>query len=528
MNNLQLSTNNNVNGEYQISPIGAKYIRGIRSSNYKYKTALAEQIDNSQDANATEVRIDFVEEKKNKMKSIIIVDNGDGMSYDQLKNSFCLGADRKYSKNDNGKFGMGGTNGALSMCAVKVTVTKQAGEYNIRKYDLDEVNVRDAWGSSPVATSTEYGTFFINLLDGYLSKTKSDSGTLIFMTNLDRMKNKSVTQVANVLKKQYGKTYYGALYTESLKIFINNTEVLYTDPLMWDHENTTRLIDECVVKPENGHTGIWLKAVSLYDHPSFKIQGKLGTSGGYVFRNNRLIESGIFKSSNWEGLWGISMDKRDIRWALYFQEDSDDMMNLSNSKDSVSPPADLVSRVSQSLLPWAKHYADLRNSRDKTQDKEESEKDLVALASMVTDLGLDESSNSSGEPRGEYSKKVETSIVKDDVDINYTTTKEGMQVVEESCGKYHGPLIIESHPDPRSEFKTIVKINIDNEFIMNHYNNKNAETKDAVRILLLSNGFSLYNERIKQVSDDLCAEVLENVESGFIDNLRRITRRQSL
>lgn len=508
---------------YDVAPIGAKYINSIRANSYEYKSALAELIDNSQDAGANQVIIDFLAgSKKNKMESIIVADDGSGMTFDELKNSFSLGADRSYDKNGNGKFGMGGTNGCLSMAAIKVTVSKKNGEYNIRKYDLEEVNERDAWGSFIMPNDSEDGEYFISLLDEYLGRMNSKSGSLVFLTDLDRMSNINIKQVSGVLKKQYGKTYYHALYMEALSITVDGETVSYTDPLLWNHELTIQLVDTWIVKPTKYSSGIKLKAVSLYDHPAQTIRNKLSASGGYIFRNHRLIESGIFGGSKWPGLWDQTQNKRDIRWALYFCENSDSVMNLSNSKDSVSPNTDLVDTVVQHLIVWAKHYADIRDNRDKSQTAEESKKDLDLLAAAASVVLKD-----SSESVQEDDIQKERSGTKK-VSVKLAKPKRGVDVIEQECGKYKMPLILELHPDESSDFKHIAKINLENEFIQQYYNNKSAETKEACRTLLLSTAWALYQEKLETISDSICTETLDNVESKISENMRKLTRRQNL
>jgi len=513
--------------KFDPAPIGAKFINSMRSSGYEYKTAILEMIDNSQDANCTQVIVDFESNNPNKMNAIIIADDGDGMSYNELKNSFALGADRDYGEHDNGKFGMGGTNGALALAAVKVTITKKNGEYNIRKYDLHEVQSRDAWGSQSLDPTDPSNLFYVAMLDSYLDKMNSDSGTLIYLTNLDRMTNLNIKQVSGVLKKQYGKTYYHSLYTECLSITIGGESVRYDDPLEWNNPLTEQLIDMYVVEPSETNSGIKLRAVSVYNHPK-KSHGRMAKSGGNIFRNNRLVESGVFGGSRWPGLWEKSQNRRDIRWALYFHEDSDEFMNLSNSKDSVSPNSSLVDAVVSSLKPWVQHYSDLRDSRDTSQTKEESERDLQKMGQDASDVLRDVKvgPQDPNDPRGSKDK-----LVKVTPETVVSKPKHGFEIVDEPCSKYNLPILIELNSNDNSSFKYVIKINTDNEFIRNHYNNKSAETKDSTRMLLISIGWSLYYERLQSLNgecSDTLREAFDNIESRFADNLRRLTRRQSL
>lgn len=513
--------------DYDVALIGPKYINGIRSGNYDYKTALSELIDNSQDASATQVMIDFLEEKKNKMKAILIADNGIGMDFDELKNSFSLGADRRYTKNCNGRFGMGGTNGALSMARVKITVSKKNGKYNIRSYDLDRMEEMGTWGSFHIKASSRDGSQYIDSINKYLDKMDSESGTLIILKDLDRMSNHNIAQVCATLKKKYAETYYHSLYTETLKIVIQGDEVRYEDPLLWDHENIIHLVDEWIVKPSEGYAGIKLRAVSLYNlQPKSRAYNKLNTSGGYIFRNHRMVQQGIFKNARWPSIWEQGQNKRDIRWSLNFSEDDDALMSLSNSKDSVTPSADIEAMVAKILNPHAEYYSRLRDSRDRSQTEEESKKDLEAIAQIASQvLKMPSTTSQNINPT---SVGGETKTDSSPVDRQIVAPKSQIEIVDVSCGPYHGPLIIEPHPDKDSIYQWIGKINIDNDYIKNHYNNKSAETKESVRILLVSSSFALHKERLRNMSEDICLEVVDNVDSAFVENLRRLTRRLQL
>ena len=122
-----------------------------RSSGYRSTTyALAEIIDNSFDASATEVSIYFLEKRhagRRRVEEIVILDNGSGMSDDILQSALQFG---KTSNTDiaevvrskkKGKFGFGLPNASLSQCpSVHLySWTKDAGEANYVYLDLQEV-----------------------------------------------------------------------------------------------------------------------------------------------------------------------------------------------------------------------------------------------------------------------------------------------------------------------------------------------------------------------------------------------------
>lgn len=130
------------------------------------------------------------------------------------------------------------------------------------------------------------------------------------------------------------------------------------------------------------------------------------------------------------------------------------------------------------------------------------------------------------DPRGSKDK-----LVKVTPETVVSKPKHGFEIVDEPCSKYNLPILIELNSNDNSSFKYVIKINTDNEFIRNHYNNKSAETKDSTRMLLISIGWSLYYERLQSLNgecSDTLREAFDNIESRFADNLRRLTGRQSL
>ena len=89
---------------------------------YTLGQSIADIIDNSYDANATkiDVRIDFDPSDPNKTY-IVIMDNGDGISQDEMKNALRLGVRRNRSDTELGVFGIGMKHSSLAQ-AKEVTV----------------------------------------------------------------------------------------------------------------------------------------------------------------------------------------------------------------------------------------------------------------------------------------------------------------------------------------------------------------------------------------------------------------------
>ena len=89
-------------------PLARPVMQALRSIGYRPKTAIADLIDNSIDAQATLVDIIFRYEEIDGM--IIIKDNGKGMSEKELQNAMNIGSKdprNKRGERELGRFGMG-------------------------------------------------------------------------------------------------------------------------------------------------------------------------------------------------------------------------------------------------------------------------------------------------------------------------------------------------------------------------------------------------------------------------------------
>ena len=143
---------------FEIAEFGWNFIKNFRSGRYTTASLINELVDNSDDAGAKKVWIDLVSKKgeSNKITEIVVADNGHGMDFDTLKGSFKIGFDRpNRTSKQNGKFGMGGTVGCLSVCKNKLVITRHKSGMWARYYDLDDVKQRDAWGSNHLEVDKE-------------------------------------------------------------------------------------------------------------------------------------------------------------------------------------------------------------------------------------------------------------------------------------------------------------------------------------------------------------------------------------
>ena len=101
-----------MSNQIQIPLMGAMGATQLQNNGYKNSaTAIAEIVDNSIQAKATDVKITLItkyEHNKHRIKDIIIRDNGDGMSEEVLSNALQFqGGTNHGAKSGLGKYDMG-------------------------------------------------------------------------------------------------------------------------------------------------------------------------------------------------------------------------------------------------------------------------------------------------------------------------------------------------------------------------------------------------------------------------------------
>lgn len=162
-------------------PRAASLIEALRAVGYTLQTALADLIDNSITASATQVRIDFTWSGRD--SSIAITDDGLGMSEPQLVDAMRPGTRSPLemrSPNDLGRFGLGLKTASFSQArSLTVASRTRGGRISVRRWDLDYVGDTGEWRllKSPAPGSEQK----IAHLD------RMDQGTLVLWEKLDRM-----------------------------------------------------------------------------------------------------------------------------------------------------------------------------------------------------------------------------------------------------------------------------------------------------------------------------------------------------
>jgi hypothetical protein len=316
-------------------------INSYRSFGYNLSTAIADIIDNSISANASEISISS---KWNGRDSYIVIkDNGDGMNKDELVLAMTPGSkdpEDERSEKDLGRFGMGLKTASFSQCKRLTCVSKRANYSTIKRcWDIDFINEAEEWRLLDYISDLS----FLNDIN------EQKSGTLVLWEKLDRIvgnvdsnnesvKNAFYQEMENV-REHLSLVFHKFIESKRIKIFFQNEEIEAYNPFLLNLDPKPEMgLPE---KFENVEVTYFIlphmSEIGKEDYD--KTGGSLGwfqRQGFYVYRGDRLLVAG-----DWLGL----EKKRDYaklaRISVNFSNSNDFNWNLDIKKSTATPPIEI-------------------------------------------------------------------------------------------------------------------------------------------------------------------------------------------
>ena len=382
-------------GTVEINQPTPKLMDSLRASGYNYRSGLAELCDNSIDAEATWVRMIFLDAdgKTDKITRevtrVAVIDNGIGMTFEELRNSHTLGAERDYDEKDLGKFGLGGTLGAISLCRRKLTLTRKQGTEGIigRYSDLDEMSERKCIHDVSL-TQEQIPKDAIDIFNKYL--TNGHSGTVIILDKVDRFSSTRADNIAKSLTKYIGEHYFNYIEKRTCAFYLNDIkeQIPCRHPLMLNEEGVELVLNTTV--DYDGHEfGIQVVDTSGYAKKS----GGLAAQGGYLVRGGRLICAGFTndESKNVKGFWKNHADYRDCRFLVSAPASADNILNTSYAKNNFAWEQGLNDTIAREVSKYAKQ---MKANRHLPTHKERVEENETTLRKTTAKLNESEKSSS--------------------------------------------------------------------------------------------------------------------------------------
>ena len=273
-------------------------LTGLRAIGYNFSTAVADIIDNSISACASEIKIysDPLETEP----YFCILDNGCGMNAQELDNAMLPGSDRENktdSKLELGRFGLGLKSASLSQCREFTVASKKYGKIRAMSFDLDVIEKENKLMLKQLNSAEIKQLPQISELDTY------ETGTLVIWTKFDKIESfaknfeDSFRSVVAESKKHVELDFHR--FYNKIAIYYNNKRIEKRDPFLLDsvgRQQTGRtsniIIDgsEIIVIPYTLPFANTLTSEekALLGNP----KSIFDEQGFYLYRNERLISWG--------------------------------------------------------------------------------------------------------------------------------------------------------------------------------------------------------------------------------------------
>jgi hypothetical protein len=375
-------------------------LTALRSVGYDVHTAIAELIDNCVDAEATDISIVY----EPKSLSMIILDNGIGMSLAKAKKSMDLGADRVYDETEIGYFGAGMKTAILNLLNIsdinsKVVILTNDGEYT----------TRIEW--QPVKHVRSYKIERV--------EQEMERGTKIILSGVYRFQ-------PAVLKKNLGVFFYPVLRTETVNITVNGDGVIGNDPLYRNSEYTQRNFVEAIVQ---GHSIRIDTSALSQEEPNMhswetrassdgETRWSMNKGGLYVMYGGRYIEYGgsLNAFANHPMMNQIRIEfavPKELTEVFGIKFNKTKGLDLDLKKDANEPLNDLIKKIRDSYA-WG-----VRNRKNKDLSTSEDKQKLQEMTDKLNDAAKKARID---KPKSNVDVKKTPADVKDDNDTPETPT----------------------------------------------------------------------------------------------------------
>lgn len=334
-------------------PKASILIESMRDIGYSLETSLADVIDNSIAASATTIHI-YVDAIGPDAR-IAIVDDGRGMSADELISAMTLGSrhprEPRASK-DLGRFGLGLKTASFSQCRRLTVVARRGGTTCAAIWDLDHVAKENSW-SLQVPNDVSGIPFIEHLgadgvlvlwerLDRAIEQDGTESGRKHFIRNVD--------EAGKHLELVFHRYLSGESGIRRVKILINNVPLKSFDPFHSTHPATMPGRTEQV---RVGGYDVAITAFTLPHHRNVSAAdwdryggaaGYLKNQGFYLYREKRLIIHGT-----WFGMARQMELTKLTRVRIDMPNSLDAEWHIDVKKASARPPLPVRERLQRLL-----------------------------------------------------------------------------------------------------------------------------------------------------------------------------------
>ena len=327
-------------------PSATSFLESLRDIGYSLETAVADILDNSITAKASDIKIHL--NVLDRSAQIAIIDNGNGMTQSELLEAMRPGSKNPMDKresDDLGRFGLGLKTASFSQCRRFSVVTRRGGKLAAAIWDMDflaEQSVDEWTLQIPEGSEIDEIPY---------AEEIPEQGTLVLWEKLDRLEDatkstrledhlyESFDEVRKHTELIFHRYLAGEKPYRKVKIAINGEAIKPFDPFNTNHPSTI-LQPEEVIQVQ----GVPIK-IQPYVLPHHKKTtaaewaryggdaGYLKNQGFYVYRAGRLIIHGTwFRLAKQAELTKLSRVRVDMPNEL------DHLWKIDVKKASAQPP----------------------------------------------------------------------------------------------------------------------------------------------------------------------------------------------
>jgi hypothetical protein len=388
-------------------------LESMRASDFDCYSAYGEVIDNSIQANATDIRLQFEERKDRqntsakKIGRVLFADNGHGMDVDLLHKCLKLGHSSRYNDRSGiGRFGVGMTLGAIHECRrIEVYSKISSGNWHYTYLDLDEIKegkLKFLPNPIPKKPIEEIADFI------------TESGTLVIWSKYD----KQIEKFENIISQSefwIGRTFRKFIWGEakgydSVKIRLNGRIVSAFDPLFvnkkltgFEEEPVAELLPKQIIPwniPQETNSNKQKSNIeiniSLLPDEYRRVRGKGGDSfskergideneGISILRNDREVFYGHIPHTSKLGSGEADLNKnRFIGCEIAFDAELDSEFEVKNIKRGAKPIRELKEKIVESIAPT------FRSLRSQIFDRwnEQARENETNISSSNAEIGV--------------------------------------------------------------------------------------------------------------------------------------------
>jgi len=310
---------------------------------YSLPESLAELVDNSITHNAKNIYVFmYWADDYGKKSCVMVVDDGDGMTEDELNNKALGTQDIRVDKggHDLGLYGLGLKTGSFQYCR-KITIFTKKNSFSSKSLDCET----GLFDNLPPCCE-------IDFVQNQISKLKqSKSGTIVIWSDLDRLiTSRSRDTAINFYNEQdKARKHFKLIYSEFLnskkvKIFFSGYnkehEILAYDPF-YKNDNKTKKLEDMKLSFFNGGEmtlSAWIIPKDVQKENTNLTRNEM--QGIYFYRRDRLISFGGWFGLGAEGKpeeWGINDRYNRLRIKIELPDEHIQQW-LSSSKNKITIP----------------------------------------------------------------------------------------------------------------------------------------------------------------------------------------------